>query len=133
MTESFNGFNKRSEFFSKLENKNICRHYKLWAEFEYGLSYCPRGKKQCENVLEALCSGVSTLWYTGANLTFSTSSWIPLHLPPTSHSSLLLCSLDGFYLPFSKNTSFQISDVLCPLKGILLLFPPSISQTSHVN
>ena len=39
-----NNFSKYSEF-STLENKNICRHYKLWAEFEYGLSYCPRGKK----------------------------------------------------------------------------------------
>ena len=39
-----NDFSKYSEF-STLENKNICRHYKLWAEFIYCFSYCPRGKK----------------------------------------------------------------------------------------
>ena len=39
-----NDFSKYSEF-STLENKNICRHYKLWTEFIYCFSYCPRGKK----------------------------------------------------------------------------------------
>ena len=46
-----NDFSKYSEFFSMLENKNICRHYKLWAEFIYCLSYCPRGKKNVKTSL----------------------------------------------------------------------------------